>query len=85
MKAYQKRRRLFYFNQVKIKCKTIESSKSYKILAIEQEMPSSNLTPMQHLLMQDKERHELLQELESRFGIFKICSQTSKEKEKTDS
>lgn len=43
----------------------IKTSKSYDILAIEQEMPSANLTPMEHLLMKDKERHELLQELES--------------------
>ena len=44
---------------------TIETSSAYKILAIEQEMPSTDRTPMEHLLMQDKERHSLLQKLET--------------------
>ncbi len=51
----------------------IEISKNYKILEIKQELPNGQHTAMQHLLMQNKERYDLFQELESCEDASKIA------------
>ncbi len=43
----------------------IEISSNWKVLAIKQEMPNGNITPLEYLLSQDVERHDLMLELES--------------------
>ena len=50
---------------------SIEVSEGWRVLSVKQEMPSGELSPLEYLLSQDKERHQLMNELES-------CSDTNR-------
>jgi len=42
----------------------IETSSNWKIMAVKQEMPDGDMSPLEYLLSQDAERHRLMTELE---------------------